>query len=1277
MAAEQNRLALWQIDRLFQGGSVTGLDEGQLLERFVADRDESTLEALIDRHGPMVLGVCRRVLANPADVDDAFQATFLILVRKARALRDAHRLGSWLHRVAYRVAVRARADAVRRRSLEQQGARPECAAEAQAPDRQAAQAELRAVVDQEIGRLSAIHRAAVVLCDLEGRSQQDAAQLLGWSEGALRGRLARARQKLRHRLERRGVAPAVLPVGAALFSDAAMLRVPPALVGATTRASVATLLAGRAAPSATIVISASVSALVQGVIRAMTLSKVKMLATACLLAAVGLLAVGGLVRAGLSRGEAGTAPSPMAVFGVQDGGPTAKATTRKTEPRTLQLRVVQRSDQGPISGATVEVSWLGAGSRSETTHATDTQGRCTIGLPDRAASFSISIAKDGFVPVFQSWNNRDGDLALPPTLTQELEPGQPIGGFVRDEQGRPVVGADVTVAIGQGRDDVPDTDVPAPGNMGVYAAYPHIRIKTDAQGRWRCSILPANADPGTRLWFFVEHPDHVSDTGGYSRRLSLATARAMTGALIMSSGANVSGQVRDGATKVVAGARVVLAYSGSSGDCLRTTTDPEGHFRFPHAHNRNGLGRWSVSVEAAGFAPAWQMIVPTGQIPPLDFRLIPAKAFRGRVVDSKGKPIAGASIKARWQECYHLDWKAQTDADGRFVWADGPIDGEIAFNVRREGFLAAMDREISATVGEIAITMNPLIRVRGTVVDAESGQAIPRFRIVPGESLQSDRIFWRRRWNEATANGGRFDVSPFFMDQPGTAFFVRVEADGYGPVISRAIRPGESDVTLELKLKKAVGPSGFVRTASGSPAVGADVYLNSPNYGLPLRNNRHEPPPSKGFWTTTDDKGHFTFAPQDEPVGVLVIHRDGVAQKSAEDLARSSGITLEPFGRIEGILRIGAMPGAGQPIHVWLNRMGYSHDSQVVCNYTTETDNQGRFVIDKVLPGEATVSRASSARANGPQRNAAPPVDVIPGQTVQVEIGGQGRPVTGRVTLAEASPTRIDLATAMGNLMTDQEKIPLPEGFRTWDVQKRQEWQLSPEGKARRRAHRFYNVPIGPDGRFRIEDVVPGSYKLTVSFHSPPGFQGPATGGNQVSGRVVRPVVIDPIPGGRSDEPIDVGTLELTLEVENQRPIAIGQAAPALEFKTLDGKLARLADFRGRFVLLDFWATWCGPCLEQEPHLRAVQEAFGSDNRFVLISLSLDESIEVPKSYAAKHGLKWFQGYLGQDARGTKDYGIATIPQIMLIGPDGNVLAKDLRGLGIRTMVSQALERRP
>ena len=149
--------------------------------------------------------------------------------------------------------------------------------------------------------------------------------------------------------------------------------------------------------------------------------------------------------------------------------------------------------------------------------------------------------------------------------------------------------------------------------------------------------------------------------------------------------------------------------------------------------------------------------------------------------------------------------------------------------------------------------------------------------------------------------------------------------------------------TLEFQLKKGTGPSGTVRLPDGSPAVGADVYLKSPKYGLPLENNRQRfHTVGDGIWIKTDNQGHFAFPPKDEPFGVLVLHPKGVVQKSAAELANSSTLTLEPFGRIEGVLRVGAEPGAKQTIKVRLDRTAYAKDHQFqFFDYKAETDDQG------------------------------------------------------------------------------------------------------------------------------------------------------------------------------------------------------------------------------------------------------------------------------------------------------------------------------------------------
>jgi len=182
--------------------------DGQLLQRFAAGQDEGAFALLVRRHGAMVLGVCRRVLDNEHDAEDAFQATFLVLARQAQSIRKLESVGSWLYGVAYRISLRARADAARRRALEEQArTMPE-----QDPFVEAAWRELRPVLDEEVNRLPPKYRDPIILCYLEGKTNTEAARALGWTKGTVSGRLARARELLRSRLVRRGVTvtPALL-----------------------------------------------------------------------------------------------------------------------------------------------------------------------------------------------------------------------------------------------------------------------------------------------------------------------------------------------------------------------------------------------------------------------------------------------------------------------------------------------------------------------------------------------------------------------------------------------------------------------------------------------------------------------------------------------------------------------------------------------------------------------------------------------------------------------------------------------------------------------------------------------------------------------------------------------------------------------------------------------------------------------------------------------------------------------------------------------------------
>jgi RNA polymerase sigma factor (sigma-70 family) len=314
---------LHHLRKLAGGRPEEAWTDGHLLEHFLSRRDEAAFATLVERHGSLVLGVCRRVLANDADAADAFQATFLVLARKAASIRKRESVGSWLYGVAYRLARRAKVEAARRRVYERQ-------VEPMPPSDPLAAVvwrDLRPILDEELDRLAEKYRAPLVLCYLEGKTHEEAAQQLGWTNGTVCGRLFRARELLRKRLTRRGLA---LSTGllATVLSQHAVAAVPATLTVTTVKA-VLLVVAGQNAAS---VISAQVVFLAQALMKTWFLARVKMAAAVVL--AVCVLGVGAGV---LLRESLATPPA---------------ASDKQNDPPT---------DPGNAPAASAEVLWVPGG----------------------------------------------------------------------------------------------------------------------------------------------------------------------------------------------------------------------------------------------------------------------------------------------------------------------------------------------------------------------------------------------------------------------------------------------------------------------------------------------------------------------------------------------------------------------------------------------------------------------------------------------------------------------------------------------------------------------------------------------------------------------------------------------------------------------------------------------------------------------------------------------------------------------------------------------------
>jgi RNA polymerase sigma factor (sigma-70 family) len=315
MATGQLNLVVNHIRRLIRGpGDAT---DHELLERFTYQQDGVAFAALIERHGPMVLGVCRRVLGLEQDAEDAFQATFLVLAVKARSIRKRGSLGSWLYGVASRLSLKMRAQAARRR-LHERRALP---MSPEAADRDRDWAELRPLVDEELQHLPEKYRAPLVLCYLEGKTNADAARELGCATGSMSKRLSRGRDLLRARLIRRGVTLS-LPVLGTLLTEKTRAAVTAALLETSVQAAIRIASKG----AVTGVVSTTAVALAQGVTRNMFLTKLK----------IGIALLLGLA---LALGGAGLAAHSWAARSSEDDPPEqgAQGSTRVELPADLAL----------------------------------------------------------------------------------------------------------------------------------------------------------------------------------------------------------------------------------------------------------------------------------------------------------------------------------------------------------------------------------------------------------------------------------------------------------------------------------------------------------------------------------------------------------------------------------------------------------------------------------------------------------------------------------------------------------------------------------------------------------------------------------------------------------------------------------------------------------------------------------------------------------------------------------------------------------------------------
>ncbi len=696
---------LRHIRKLAGADPAQELSDTQLLKRFAAGREENAFAALVKRHSRLVWSVCWHVLRHQQDAEDAFQATFLLLARQAGSIRQTEAVGSWLYRVAYRVATKARMAMARRPTLEIEFSNRR----AEEPHNEAAWRELQVLMHEEVNALPDKYRAPLVLCCLEGKTGPEAARQLGWKEGTLTSRLTEARRVLKRRLTRRGVLPSTILCATALGSEVGA-NAPVALITSTVKAGLG-VGAGKGFAG---LVPAKVAALVEGGLKTMSMTKLKVV-MALLLAVTACAGAGALTRQALA--EKAAAPPSAAAKSAEDPKerPAAKPQATNDKDSITYGGRVLGPDGRPVTGAKLYVTppwgYLHEPSPSPEYATTGPDGRFKFAVPKAKFGDDWTVVAATAPNYGAGWVDVPLDGKRDDLTLQLVNDDVPITGQIVNLEAKPIPGVTLTVMqinAAPGEDLGPWLEA-VKGKKGLslqlmqeylkrYTIAVPAKVTTDAEGRFRLTgigrdrLVRARLDGPTIASQYLDiltRPEKtiaVTSSEGnpeYGMRREVTNYHGASFQYVAPPTKPIVGVVRDKDTKKPLAGVTIRSYTLAPNpidltDIVRTTTDAQGRYRLTGMPKGNGNKivaipdsdqPYVVSAKAAADSPGLDPVT-------VDFELKRGVWIEGKIADKvTGRPLQASVEYFSVYSNPHLRDYEGFDSAVVFRWIPAKEDG--------------------------------------------------------------------------------------------------------------------------------------------------------------------------------------------------------------------------------------------------------------------------------------------------------------------------------------------------------------------------------------------------------------------------------------------------------------------------------------------------------------------------------------------------------------------------------------------------------------------------